>query len=41
MALFKIESNERLENIKENPFKLEKGMQIPTKDTQNIFSHQA
>ena len=30
MALFKIENNERLENIKEQPFKLEKGIQSLT-----------
>lgn len=38
MALFKIENNERLENIKEQPFKLEKDIQSVTeKNLKSIF----
>ena len=38
MALFKIENNERLENIKEQPFKLEKDIQSLTeKNLKSIF----
>lgn len=38
MALFKIENNERLENIKEKPFKLEKDIQSLTeKNLKSIF----
>lgn len=38
MALFKIENNERLENIKEQPFKLEKEIQSLTeKNLKSIF----
>lgn len=38
MALFKIENNERLENIKEQPFKLEKDIQSLTeKNMKSIF----
>lgn len=38
MALFKIENNERLENIKEEPFKLEKDIQSLTeKNLKSIF----
>jgi predicted transport protein len=38
MALFKIENGERLENIKENPFKLEKDIQILTENNlKSIF----
>lgn len=38
MALFKIENNERLENIKEKPFKLEKEIQSLTeKNLKSIF----
>ncbi len=35
MALFKIENNERLENIKEQPFKLEKEIQTLTENNLN------
>lgn len=38
MALFKVENNERLENIKEEPFKLEKDIQSLTeKNLKSIF----
>jgi hypothetical protein len=38
MTLFKIENSERLENVKENPFKLEKDIQSLTeKNIKSIF----